>query len=157
MQLHDINPAWAPDGGRLAFASNRDGDREILVMRTDGGGLTQLTINATHDVHPAWSPDGRRLAFASDRDGDREIFVMNADGSDQTQTDGQLQRAKYIRPGRRLTIVPTGCRTGGASPSRRIATETGTIYVIQADVSGLTQLTHNSYEDASPVWRPAPT
>ena len=71
--------------GKVAFASDRDGDFEIYVMDADGSNLTQLTDNDFSDRRPAWSPDGSKIAFDSDRDGDREIFVMNADGSDVTQ------------------------------------------------------------------------
>jgi hypothetical protein len=70
--------------GRIAFASNRDGNREIYVMNADGSGVTRLTNNPADDVVPSWSPDGRRIAFESDRDGNLEIYVMNADGSGQT-------------------------------------------------------------------------
>jgi Tol biopolymer transport system component len=59
----------SPDGSRVAFVSNRDGDSERYVMNADGGGLVQLTANDSVDFDPAWSHDGTRLAFSSDRDG----------------------------------------------------------------------------------------
>ena len=85
--------AWSPDGTRLAFASNRDGDAEIYVASASGVpastfmdfGLTRLTDNSAEDTLPAWSPDGKLIAFTSDRDGNREIYVMKADGSNQTR------------------------------------------------------------------------
>ena len=75
-------PARSPDGTRVAFASFRDGDREIYVMDADGGDPVNLTRHDAFDTSPAWSPDGRRIAFVSQRDGGQpHIFVMNADGS----------------------------------------------------------------------------
>ena len=74
----DWGPAWSPDGRRIAFASDRDGDSEIYMMNVRGSGVTQLTNNSNKDSDPAWSPDGRWIAFASDRDGDWEIYVMAA-------------------------------------------------------------------------------
>ena len=75
-------PARSPDGTRVAFASFRDGDREIYVMDADGGDPVNLTRHDAFDTSPAWSPDGRRIAFVSERDGGQpHIFVMNADGS----------------------------------------------------------------------------
>ena len=51
-------PAWSPDGTRIAFTSDRDGyDTEIYTMRSDGTDVRQLTRNATGDVGPAWSPE----------------------------------------------------------------------------------------------------
>ena len=70
---------------KIAFASTREGNRDIYVINLDGSGETRLTDDPAWDWHPAWSPDGTRIAFESDRDGDLEIFVMNADGSGLTQ------------------------------------------------------------------------
>jgi len=81
----DWEPAWSPDGKRIAFHSNRDGNEEIYVMNADGSGQTRLTKNEVGDTSPAWSPDGKRIAFVSERDGNLEIYVMNADGSGQTR------------------------------------------------------------------------
>jgi hypothetical protein len=82
--------AWA-QAGRIAFASNRDGNFEIYVMNADGSGVTRLTNNPANDW-PSWSPDGKRIAFDSNRDGNFEIYVMNADGSGQTNlTNNQAE------------------------------------------------------------------
>jgi TolB protein len=80
----DQGAAYSPDGTKIAFMNNYDGDFEICVMNADGTGIKQLTKNSAIDGFPTWSPDGRRIAFASNRDGDDDIWVMNADGSDQT-------------------------------------------------------------------------
>jgi Tol biopolymer transport system component len=81
----DSAPAWSPDGTRLAFESDRDGDNEIYVMDLATREVTQLTDNGVHDEGPAWSPDGRFIAFtrAADRTAPGDIWVMNADGSEQ--------------------------------------------------------------------------
>jgi Tol biopolymer transport system component len=72
-----VEPAWSPDGTRIAFASQRGGTFDIYVMNADGRGTRQLTSTKDDDNHPTWSPDGHRVAFA--RSGD--IYVMDADGS----------------------------------------------------------------------------
>ncbi len=71
--------------GKIAFASDRDGNFEIYTMDADGGGQTRLTEDPFEDFSPAWSPDGTRIAFVSTRDGNSEIYVMNMDGTGQTR------------------------------------------------------------------------
>jgi Tol biopolymer transport system component len=76
-------PAWSPDGRKIAFVSHRDGNSDVYVMNTDGSGQRSLTRNPAFDADPAWSPDGRKLAFVGKRDGSYGVHVMNADGSGQ--------------------------------------------------------------------------
>jgi Tol biopolymer transport system component len=80
--LGNIQPAWSPDGTKIAFATKRDGNYEIYTMDTGGGNLLRLTNDPGEDGQPAWSPDGSKIAFASDRSGNADLYVMNAaDGS----------------------------------------------------------------------------
>jgi dipeptidyl aminopeptidase/acylaminoacyl peptidase len=80
----DQGAAYSPDGTKIAFMNNYDGDYEICLMNADGTGTKQLTKNSSLDAYPSWSPDGEKIAFTSNRDGDFDIWVMNADGSEQT-------------------------------------------------------------------------
>ena len=75
--------AWSPDGTKLAFTTNRDGNPEIYVMNKEGGGLRRVTNNPAIDVSPTWSPTGTQLAWVSDRTGSPKIYIMNADGTGQ--------------------------------------------------------------------------
>jgi Tol biopolymer transport system component len=76
----------SPDGARIAFTSNRDGNLEIYTASADGSNPRNLTNNAANDSAPAWSPDGTRIAFVSERDGNPEIYTMSAaDGSAVTR------------------------------------------------------------------------
>jgi hypothetical protein len=51
----DEAASWSADGGRLAFASNRDGDFEIFAMSVIGGDLLQLTNNSAQDRWAVWA------------------------------------------------------------------------------------------------------
>jgi TolB protein len=77
------DPAWSPDGRKIAFVSDRTGNSEVYVMNADGTGQRNLTRNPAFDADPTWSPDARKIAFASNRDGKYGVYVMNADGSGQ--------------------------------------------------------------------------
>ena len=76
-------PAWSPDGRKITFAGERDGNSEIYLMNADGSGQRNLTLNLAYDAGPGWSPDGRKITFVSNRDGRYAVYVMNADGSGQ--------------------------------------------------------------------------
>ncbi len=65
--------AISPDGKRVAFVREVNGNYDIWVQDVDGGHLTQVTSSPYGDFDPAWSPDGRKLAFASNRDAKGDV------------------------------------------------------------------------------------
>ena len=50
----DGNPSWSPDGGRIIFDTERDGNREIYVMNADGSNPVNLTKHPANDANPYW-------------------------------------------------------------------------------------------------------
>ncbi len=57
------NPAWSPDGRRIAIVGNINSTHDIYVMNADGSGQRRLTRTTDPLSSPAWSPDGRKIAF----------------------------------------------------------------------------------------------
>ena len=55
----DYDPAWSPDGKRIAFTSNRDGNNEIYSMSASGANPTNRTTNPAVDWRPDWQPKPR--------------------------------------------------------------------------------------------------
>jgi Tol biopolymer transport system component len=73
-----IWPVWAPDGRRVAFSSNRDGDFDLFVKATDGTSAAERLLRASGGQGPDdWSPDGRALLYS---EGDKEIWALPFDG-----------------------------------------------------------------------------
>lgn len=82
---HDHNPAWSPDGRRIAFARMDDqgANRAIYIVDVDGTNLKQLTNGA--DDHPDWSPDGTTLVFGRQNGIYSDVWVVGAYGGEPRQ------------------------------------------------------------------------
>lgn len=63
--LGAAEPAWHPDGDRIAFSRAIDGIAQVFVMSMYGGEPYQVTRSEYGASEPQWSPDGTRLLFAS--------------------------------------------------------------------------------------------
>lgn len=61
----DVQPAFSPDGKRVAFASTRAGNWDIYVMDVDGKNVQQVTSSPAEEMHPSFSPDGNRLVYCA--------------------------------------------------------------------------------------------
>ena len=83
----DLQPAWSPDGTKLAFATDRSPETNlailkfskwrIAVMDIQSGAIDLLPGQGGLNLNPAWSPDGRQIAFVSDRTGIPNIFLFD--------------------------------------------------------------------------------
>lgn len=63
------DPSWSPDGSRIAYASDENGNMDIWVCQIAARQRVNLTKDYDgYDGKPAWSPDGEWIAFISDRD-----------------------------------------------------------------------------------------
>ena len=123
----DNNPAWSPDGRRLAFQAETQGrntDRtiDIYVMNADGSGLRRITREPTYDTTPSWSPNGTRLAFSS-------VDLLDV-----------------------AATLSSASATASSKGNQDSSNQSG-IYTMRADGTGLRQLTHEP-EDEYPDWSP---
>ena len=70
-------PAFAPDGQHLAYASDVSGTTQIYLLDLGDGSSTQLTQKPEGADQPSWSSDGKRLVFHSLA----SVFIIDADGT----------------------------------------------------------------------------
>ena len=136
--------AWSPDGSKIVFFSNRDGNGKIYVMGSNGRKQGNLTNHPARDVAPTWSPDGTKIAFYSNREGGQDdIYVMNPDGGNVVN----------------LTRHPLeDCAPAWSPDGRWIAFhafqigEHPDIYVMDANGDNRAQLTTDPASDMDPTW-----
>jgi Tol biopolymer transport system component len=140
------DPAWSPDGSKIAFESNRAGNNsEIYTMNPDGTGVTNLTQTVDPGINergPTWSPDGAQIAYERDVGSApfRQIWTMSSGGTGQTQ----------ITPG------PSDTSPAWSPDGTKIAFSSGGIYTMSPNGSNLTQLTapQSGVSDDVPAWSP---
>ena len=99
--------AWSPDGGEIAFVSNRTGRADLNmhldIYAVDVGTkeMRRITESVGAEYYPRWSPDGSKIAYTATTRGntsnestpeDRHVWVVNSDGSDPRDVTGDLDR-----------------------------------------------------------------
>ena len=147
---YDAEPAWSPDGARIAFVSDwvaYDITFDIFTSDATGSAVTQVTDgfgyagSLTEYHYPAWSPDGQRFAVVSCRQSfvtcsTGKISVLNADGT------GLVTPLADTMGAGRLSWSPDGQFVAFGS--------SGSIHWVSADGSARGVIIHDGH---SPSWR----
>jgi dipeptidyl aminopeptidase/acylaminoacyl peptidase len=142
-----IQPAFSPDGGKIAFiATNSTGGYSLYVANADGSGRVPLASDISIEYPPEWSPDGHRIGFVRLRS-NRDLWSIAADGTDERQlTFTQNQE-------RALTWSPDGSKIAVTVSDPTLSGSAGIWTLNAADGSGLTKLREDG---GVPDWQPIP-
>ena len=137
-------PVFSPDGARMAFMSNRDGNPEIYVMNVDGTAVRRITNHPAGDSSPTWSPTGSQIAFTSDRSGTPQIYIVGADGLNLRRLTNESYADRPTWSPAPFNEIAFSARTGGGFDIK--------IYDL---ASGMTrQITFGEGTNESPAYAP---
>jgi dipeptidyl aminopeptidase/acylaminoacyl peptidase len=130
----DADPRWSPDGGSIAFTSNRDSAAaQVFVMPVAGGEPRKLTDLKEDAAQLAWSPDGSHIAFAA-----------------RVPDPAYEEEDPKKRAPRRFTRLQFKLDNEGWTGDRRTH-----LFVVAADGgTPQRQLTDGDFEDDGPAWSP---
>ena len=62
---YEANPVWSPDGKKIAFASDRNGNFDLFIMSANGGVAQRLTSHSASEIPSAFTPDGQYVLFSA--------------------------------------------------------------------------------------------
>jgi pSer/pThr/pTyr-binding forkhead associated (FHA) protein len=140
-RAHASQPAFSPDGSRIAFHSWDGGSRGLVTMDVSGAN-PRLVGSFVEDQLPTWTADGSEIIFLSRRSGDRKSQLIKV-GSFAERTDGIIiGEGEYpsVGPDNRLLLKGWGNTAFGL---RLASTDLGEIETVT-----------NVEEDTAPILSP---
>jgi Tol biopolymer transport system component len=144
---NEVMGAWSPDGSRIVFVSDRDGNYELYLADADGANAIRLTTTPDlAELSPEWTPDGRRIVYVEQPVGARaQIRIMNSDGTASQALTTDRQGANLdpaVSPDGR-TIAFTSTRDGNYE-----------VYLMAPDGSAQRPALVSSLKESKPAWFP---
>ncbi|MBI3872231.1 MAG: PD40 domain-containing protein [candidate division Zixibacteria bacterium] len=137
---------------------------DVFSARLDGTDLVRLTETPGYDAEAVFSPDGSKILFTSIREGDLELYTMNADGSNPVRLTHELgyDGGAFFSPdGKKIVYRAYHPIDSAAIADYKtllaeglIRPTTLEIFVLNADGTGKTQVTHNGAANFCPYFHP---
>jgi Tol biopolymer transport system component len=150
------DPAWAREGNRIYFESDRAGNPHLFSINSNGHDVKQLTSGNGLEFTPSPSPDGKLIAFdGTTPDGTVQgIFLTDKHGGSSYSGFRQLTLSPAIATGG-FDTSPNFSPDGTKVAFQRLLSDSmAAVFVVGVDGSGLKQLTPYSMNAEYPRWSP---
>src|SRR5579862_929745 len=151
---NETDPAFSPDGTRIAFTGEYDGNVDVFVLPAGGGVPKRLTWHPAPDRVLGWTPDGKRVIFSSPRTAYSrfaEMFTVPADG-------GVEERLPFPS-GYEASMSPDGQSIAYGPIARAFAMwknyrggQTTRIWLARLSDSSVTKIPRTNSNDFNPMW-----
>ena len=146
---------WSPDGKRIVFVSQRNGNSELYVMNADGSNQIRLTESQSENLLPRWSPDGSQIAFESSRPGPTySLYSVPAPSQQQDTAAAEAAVRQLTPPGHNSGTVNWVTKDWVLFSSDRDSTNiiNWELYLMRADSSEVYRVTTQPNMDRFPSW-----
>lgn len=146
---------WSPDGARIVFVSQRNGNSELYVMNADGSNQIRLTESQSENLLPRWSPDGSQIMFESSRSGPTySLYSVPAPGDRQDTATAEADVRQLTPPGHNSGTVNWVNKDWVLFSSDRDSTNiiNWELYLMREDASEIYRLTDDADMDRFPSW-----
>ena len=141
----DRHAVWSPDGDRIAWFNDEDGEYALVIADQDGADARTIAIpDPTFYFVPTWSPDGTRLAFT---DTDYRVLILDLASGALTHVDTE----RFAHPERSMNPVWSP-DSRWIAYARRLDNQLRAIFVHDTRTGTTHQLTDAMADAISPVW-----
>ena len=144
------DPAWSPDGKRLAFVLTGEKTRVVHVMDCDSKERKAVTPASVRAIHPSWTSDGRRILYSTDDDlrppakNESEIYAVDV---------ATLKIETLVTGG--VNTFPVMSPDGKWLALRKIVGDMNSeVFLAKADGTDLENLTNHPSYEGWPAWSP---
>lgn len=144
------DPAWSPDGRRVAFASDRQGNSNIWVQELSQTEPIRVTSSPAREWQPDWSPDGGWIVYRSEQDGGG-LYIVAAEGGAARQLSVFGTRPRWS-PSGDLILFSNATSRAGARKLYVVDPRGGAPREIGADV--IEPLTSSIWASVDAAWHP---
>jgi len=150
----ETDPAFSPDGTRVAFTGEYDGNVDVFVVPASGGVPKRLTWHPAPDRVLGWTPDGKRILFGSPRTAYSrfgEMFTVPAEGGVEEKLPLPTgYQASMSADGQSIAYEPTG--QAFLMWKRYRGGQTARIWLARLSDSSITKVPRTNSNDFSPMW-----